>query len=1285
MMSDSDSDDRDSGGANGLSTATVLDQVMKRVQFEEGLSEPPSVEEYFDIVAGAGTGAILMTLVGRLGMTTEEAMVTFARLSKEVFMNEKTFGTPAFKASKLEKTLKDIVRERTGNEDEPMLDVSSRKCNTMVFAISKHNMNSGTPTTFRSYNALVDSGPNCTIWEALRATTAHPDMFKSMDIVEHGIRQPFVDAAMGCGNPIEHVLAEVKRIYPNRRVSCIVSIGAGHPSTIRIPEPNPFQRIFPTNVITAMRDIATDSERMAQTMATRFRGFPGAYFRLNVDQGMQDVRLGDWDRLGEVKAHTRAYMQKAETNRLMWGVVKAMREEKGVIPVEQIARRRLVAQLTGYLSDGELQAASGQQLSGVKQCPAPTSVYTERPKPIEQAISCLTANAHERRIFVFHGLGGAGKTQLALQTVERTREYWSDVIYADATSAESLTSTLREFAIARKIGETHEDTLRWLSSYTKPWLLLFDNADDSTLDLQTYLPRGTHGRVLITTRARGVALLAKGPNSDYNVSSMEPEESLRLLLTVARSDRARLSNEDKQAATALVQDLGYMALAVVQAGAYIWRTSCGFDQYREMYKKRPREMLEKYSKMPLKVGNYEKTVYVTWMLSYDLLSSRAQKMLWLMAYLQRDRITQEIFQRAAARTKSFKPTLPLNDLDDRALDDTKSYLSGFLDSDGKWDLDLFLTTITEITSCSLVSFDRVNGIYELHALVQGWAHTVIPYSPEVARAQSTFLLALSIDQGEYAQDYLFRRSLELHVNSVLEGQGTINLDSARYLSRVLHEVGRFEEAKALRIRVLEGTKETLGDSHPITLTAMGNLATTYSYQGLHERAETLQVQVLEGRKRALGDDHPDTLVAMGNLANTYSHQGLHKRAVMLQVQVLEGCKRALGDNHPDTLAAMGNLARTYSYQGLYKQAEKLEVQVLEGYRRALGDDHPDTLAAVGNLATTYSNQGRHKQAETLQVQVLEGCRQALGNDHPHTLAAMGNLARTYSDQGLYKQAEMLEVQALEGSKRALGDGHPRTLTAMGNLARTYSCQGLYKQAGTLQVQVLEGRKRALGENHPDTLAAMGNLAGTYSYQGLHKQAETLQVQVLQGRKRALGDNHPDTLTAMANLATTYSYRGLHKRAETLGVQVLEGRKRTLGDDHPRTLTAMGNLARTYSDQRLYKQAEILEVQVLDRRKRTLGNDHPHTLTAMGNLARTYSDQGLHKQAETLQVQMLEGMKRTLGDDHPDTLAAMKNLADTYRHLGLSRRHEYKALEAEIARLDPSDAPEPHTFFGLFQY
>ncbi|KAG8794695.1 hypothetical protein FRC12_022419 [Ceratobasidium sp. 428] len=550
-MSDIDRNDKgvsilvgDSSGAGGLSVIAALDEVMGRVQAESRLAESPLVEEYFDLVAGGGIAAIIAVMVGRLGMTTGQAMKGLANLANEVFSDKKTLtiGTGIFKASKMEKVLKDIIREATGNEDEPMLNeqAENQKCKTMVFAMSKHNMNAGIPTIFRSYHVTANRGPKCTIWQALRAATAHPEMFKSMEIEDQGISEMFVDAAMGCGNPIEHVLAEAKILYPNRRVACIISIGGGHPRTIHIPEPSPFQRIFPTNLIVAMRDIATDNERMAQTMAMRFQEVPDVYFRLNVDQGMQSVRIGNWDRLGEIRAHTRAYMLKVQTNIMIGKAVKVILGGKGVIAMEQV--------------DG--QVVPEIEL-GLKQCPAPTPVYIERQQPINQAISCLTSPARERRVFVFYGLGGTGKTQLALHMVEQTREHWSDVIYIDATSTQSLTSSLQECAVARRIGETYEDTLRWLSAYMKPWLLVIDNADDPSIGLQQYLPKGTHGRILITTRNRDIALLAKGPGSDYNVSGMEHAEGLQLLMTVSRMDDQTLSDEERTAATTILKASHY--------------------------------------------------------------------------------------------------------------------------------------------------------------------------------------------------------------------------------------------------------------------------------------------------------------------------------------------------------------------------------------------------------------------------------------------------------------------------------------------------------------------------------------------------------------------------------------------------------------------------------------------------------------------------------------------------------------------------------------------------------
>jgi predicted acylesterase/phospholipase RssA len=145
---------------------------------------------------------------------------------------------------------------------------------SMIFAMSKHNMNAGIPSIFRSYQGPNNQMPDCTIWEALCASMAHPGLFKSIDIGDRSMRESFVDGGLGCSNPIAHVLGEASALYPNQYVSSITSIGSGHSRTIQIPKPSLVQRFLPTHVLVTMKNIATDSERVAQEMEVRFEGIP---------------------------------------------------------------------------------------------------------------------------------------------------------------------------------------------------------------------------------------------------------------------------------------------------------------------------------------------------------------------------------------------------------------------------------------------------------------------------------------------------------------------------------------------------------------------------------------------------------------------------------------------------------------------------------------------------------------------------------------------------------------------------------------------------------------------------------------------------------------------------------------------------------------------------------------------------------------------------------------------------------------------------------------------------
>ena len=186
---------------------------------------------------------------------------------------------------------------------------------SFVLAMSSLNMNARIPRLFRTYHAPKYPSPNCTIWEAVRASSAAPTFFEH--IVIDG--EPFVDGGMGCNNPVEQVLQEADLMFPHRHVACIISIGAGQAWTIGIPKPG-----RKLQVVNALRKIATDCEASAQIAARRFERTPGVYFRFTVEQGLQEVRLEQWERLDEVRAHTGQYIRMADVDQKLDAAVASI-------------------------------------------------------------------------------------------------------------------------------------------------------------------------------------------------------------------------------------------------------------------------------------------------------------------------------------------------------------------------------------------------------------------------------------------------------------------------------------------------------------------------------------------------------------------------------------------------------------------------------------------------------------------------------------------------------------------------------------------------------------------------------------------------------------------------------------------------------------------------------------------------------------------------------------------------------------------------------------------------
>ncbi|KAJ6472001.1 P-loop containing nucleoside triphosphate hydrolase protein [Mycena sanguinolenta] len=688
----------------------------------------------------------------------------------------------------------------------------------------------------------------------------------------------------------------------------------------------------------------------------------------------------------------------------------------------------------------------------LNHCPPPSRNFHGRQTILDAMHQFFIQDTGKQKIYVLHGLGGAGKTQIALKFIEKWTHF-TDRLLVDGSTTETIDKHLKNIAAIKQTGNSVQDALYWLLNDQKDWLLFFDNADDPAINLNQFFPKCNHGNIIITSRNPNLQVY--GAHSQ--VSDMDEPDAVALLLKSAHQE---VSETNKAFALDIVKTLWYLPLAIVQAGAFIFESGT-LNTYLDLFRKNQTELLKK--KPVQGHDDYTWAVYTTWEMSFCKLSQPAAMLLQLCSLLHRDNIFEQIFSRAAhglcklpnqlhnrLQKHKFKfmeiihaGSSPPEGLPANRILKAKDFLLYFMTA-GEWDSFIFLKVINEIKAYSLINFDQQRNSFSMHPLVHSWSRTTLD-NLEAYHLCINEILGTSIEEIPAQDMPLTSLTLVSHVDSLMQVTSKPTDFQSQYAS-VYFWVGRYTEAENLDVMKVEKQTKLLGDDHLDTLNAMYSLAVTYDRLGRWEQAEALKIAVLEKRRKLLGDDHLDTVHAMYGLAATYNRLRRFEDAEKLEDVVLEKRKKLLGGNHLDTLQAMQSLGITYRNLGRLDQAEKLQVVVLEKLKKLLGDEHLDTLKAMHSLAVTYNELNRWEDAEKLQVAVLERRTKLLGDDHPDTLTAMSNLGCTHCCQGDFLKAEELQVVVLEKRRKLLGDDHPDTHCAMGNLVKTYYTLGKETEA-----------------------------------------------------------------------------------------------------------------------------------------------------------------------------------------------------------------------------------------------
>jgi len=608
---------------------------------------------------------------------------------------------------------------------------------------------------------------------------------------------------------------------------------------------------------------------------------------------------------------------------------------------------------------GRWGRAAGQGSDEVAVRLAPRPVYLAGREELLARLDARLTVGPGPRVVVLCGLGGTGKTSVAVEYAYRQLDRHTVAWQLTAEDPAGLAAGFAE--LAAHLGASDGDAVRRVHAVLArrdDWLLVFDNVPgpDSVAGL---VPPAGGGRVLITSQ------FGSWPGRQVlEVPVLDQATAAEFLL-----DRTGAADSAEEAAALeLAGELGGLPLALEQAGAYMQASGRSVGEYLGLFRSRRAELLGRGDP-----AGYDKRVATTWALALARLGGAgpAAGLLRLAACCAAEDIPLGLLLRPGPAAGDFDavvgPVLvPLLD-DELARDEAVAGLRRF----------------------SLISAPR-GGLVSVHRLVQAITLDQLPpVEAEAWRRAAAAVIgaALPGDPQDPGCWPVFAVLLP-HAQAVLDPASNGMDKVARYLGAS----GSYAAALAVQRQVLRAWEETQGAEHPDTLTARGNLAYYTGEAGDAAGARDQYAALLPVRERVSGAEHRETLIARGNLARWTGAAGDAAGARDQFAALLPVFERVFGAEHPHTLTARANLASWTGEAGDAAGARDQFAALLPVRERVSAAGHPDTLTARANLAYWTGAAGDAAGARDQYAALLPVRERVSGAEHPHTLTARANLA-----------------------------------------------------------------------------------------------------------------------------------------------------------------------------------------------------------------------------------------------------------------------------------------------------
>jgi tetratricopeptide (TPR) repeat protein/nucleoside phosphorylase len=698
------------------------------------------------------------------------------------------------------------------------------------------------------------------------------------------------------------------------------------------------------------------------------------------------------------------------------------------------------------------------------------------------------------------GLGGIGKTQIAIEYIYRHLNRYEQIFWVNAATGHTLiadfASMARQLDLSIDAEEEHGLLIKrmkhWLLEHDQ-WLLILDNANTPEL-VYDFLPGRYKGHILLTTQAQALGPLAQS----IEVQELDEKDARALLLW-----RAKISASEHEMMNLTLEDeaynirtivtlLGGFPLALDQAGAYLEETGCSLAEYLTQLQQKAFALLQRRGATS---REHPASLVATWSLSFEKIEQAdplAADLLRFCAFLAPDSIPQELLAADGAPFVSQPDPHPT------------SFFSYFDEA------------IALLRRFSMVRRHSHERTFSLHRLVQVvvkaqmdqplqcfWAERVLQAVNAVFPAPGE----PAWSQGHRYLPHVSVCMMHLH-NYPLNSPEAPGLFSRA--GRWLHEHAQYKEAETLYLCACR-LEEQQGDAdRPALVKTLDALARLNLDLGMYQQATSFSQRALALKKEVFGAEHPEvasTLYLLGRLSHAqveYSQaQEFYQEALLLN-------KRGFGLESPETATTLHALAWLFHDQQFYAQAEDLYQQALSIRLQKINKNRVSVAVTLHQLAWLFQQQQRYREAEAFYRQALSMKEQALGPEHPSTAITLHYFARFYHDQKDYEQARVLYQRALAVREQMLGRDHPFSAETLHYLARLFHDQQYYEQAEELYQRALTIREQVYGPDHFTTAMTLHHFARLCQALRKDAQANHFYRRALAIRERSPGQNHPAT-------------------------------------------------------------------------------------------------------------------------------------------------------------------------------